>query len=238
MYSIPFRARARGTSGGSLRRSDRRGFQIGPRIRVGGSIGKAGQKLKEGAGKVLSNKYVDMGLSLIPGVGPGLAAAANATGHVLDTSNGGIHSAGDLGRIALDAGTVYAGSKALGSAKNAFSTGGIKELGKKVAVGGVKKLTGGGGAQGGADGGRSSVLDALLLGGTVAASTADKLRQQKMQDQARDYATGSYDARAGLRSKGIADMLNPTKADLSDVFASQGNPYARPLSPRTPIRSY
>jgi hypothetical protein len=96
--------------------------QIGPRIRVGGTLGKAGQAVKAGVGKALSNKYVDVGLSLIPGVGPGLAAAANAAGHVLDTSGGGIHSLSDIGRIGLDAGSTYGLSRLAGTARGGLGS--------------------------------------------------------------------------------------------------------------------
>lgn len=249
LFSTPIGARTRGTRGGPLRQNERRGFQIGPRIRIGGSVGKAGQAIKEGAGKVLSNKYVDMAASLIPGVGPGIAAAANAAGHVLDTSGGGIHSVGDVANIAKDAGTTYLGSKVLAKAKGAIGRDGLLSSAKKLITGGGSDGKGSAGVVGdiagkltsGPSGDRGGVLDKLLLAGSVASSAADRKRQQDMQDRASHYATDSYDSRAGLRERGLSQALNPEKPDLSDVFAAPGNPYAvsarKPVAPAPAVNS-
>lgn len=211
-------------------------MQIGPRIRVGGSVGHAGQQIKLGTGKVLSNKYVDMGLSLIPGVGPGIAAAANVAGRVLDTSKGGIHSVGDVANIAKDAGMVYAGGRALGAAKGAIAQHGVKDALKGAVTSGLskaKQLTSGGGASDG--GGGSGLLDKLLLGGGVVASAMDRKRHQDMQDRASHYATDSYDSRAGLREKGTAGALNNAAPNLSSTFSDPGNAYdvqkRKPVAP-------
>lgn len=60
-------------------------MQIGPKIRVGGTLGKIGQGLKEGVGKVA--KTVAPIASFI---NPGLGAVLAAGGTALDTSHGGV----------------------------------------------------------------------------------------------------------------------------------------------------
>jgi hypothetical protein len=127
-------------------RGDRRGWQIGPRIRIGGSIGKVGQNIKIAAGKALENPIVDGALTLIPGVGPGLAAAAGASGRVLDTSNGGLHGLSGVGSLAAGAAEGYGAGKVAGLAKTA--------LGSLVQQG--AGYFGGGSAAGAASGGASS----------------------------------------------------------------------------------
>jgi len=94
-------------------RGETRRFQIGPRIRVGGTLGKIGQNIKIGAGKVASNPIVQgiAGATL----GPGAAAAIGGLGKVLDTSHGSV-GVGDIAGGAIKGGAAgYAGSK-LGSA--------------------------------------------------------------------------------------------------------------------------
>lgn len=246
------------------RGNDARGFQIGPRIRIGGSVGNAAQKLKEGTGKVLSNKYVGMGLSLVPGVGPGLAAAANMAGHAMDTSDGGINDWGDIGTMAKDAAMVYGGGKALGGVKSL--------LGSKVPIG--EKLKGlvmrGGGSDGkgnwgvagdlagklggddglldslvghgkdivGGLGGGQGLVDKTLLAGAVAAAAADRQKQSQMIDEAKGYATKSYNDRAPLRTRALAAFADPSSAankpaDLSTIFSNPGSVYNK-VGPRVP----
>lgn len=224
-------SRARSAIIGS-RQNDRRAFQIGPRIRVGGSVGKLGQKAKLGVGKVLSNKYVDMGLSLIPGVGPGIAAAANAAGHVLDTSKGGIHSAGDVFNVAKDAALTYGGSKLLGGLK----TGGLKS--------GVNLLKGGGSSGGdtasmldqlGADGG-SRFRSIGSVGGflkdnahTIAdlGKAGEGIYDRYQQNQDRAMAQREYDAAKPLRDAAQANLLDTSVPDTSGIFADEMNPRGR-----------
>jgi hypothetical protein len=145
-----------------------RGWQIGPKIRVGGTLGKIGQNVKIATGKVLSNPIVDAGLTFVPGVGPGLAAAAAAGGRALDTTNGGLHGTQgvmDLGTSALKgygAGKLGQGvdnymssllSSAKGAdgatnwmdvAKNLFSGGGADGQGNLGALGDLAGKLGGG----------------------------------------------------------------------------------------------
>ncbi len=67
-------------------------MRIGPKIRIGGTLGKIGQKLKEGVGKV--EKAAAPFVSLIPGVSQLAAPILNASGNILDTSDGGIKGIG------------------------------------------------------------------------------------------------------------------------------------------------
>lgn len=260
----PSNRRARGTIWN--RPNDRRGFQIGPRIRVGGSVGKAAQKAKEGVGKVLSNKYVGMAASLIPGVGPGIAAGLNGLGHVMDTTNGGIHDFGDIAHIAKDAGTVYLGGKALNGVKGMI--GGKVPMGERlkglIRGGGVDgkgnmgvagdlagRATGHGGLAPGDDGNfldslvdsgkgmmGGGLMDKALLAGAVASAAADRQKQSQMMDEAKGYATRSYDSRAPLREGAIKAFTDPSSAankpaDLSSIFSNPGSVYNK-VGPRVP----
>jgi hypothetical protein len=95
-------------------RATRRGFQIGPRIRIGGTVGKIGQNIKIGLGK--TEKAIAPFASLIPGVGAIAAPILNTAGNLFDTSNGGVHL-NNLPRIALqDAGLYGVGKLASGVA--------------------------------------------------------------------------------------------------------------------------
>ena len=89
-------------------RGESRGFQIGPRIRVGGTLGKIGQNAKIGLGKL--EKSVAPLAMFVPGVGPALAAGLEASGNIMDTSNGGLHL-NNLPGVALKTAGMYAGGK-------------------------------------------------------------------------------------------------------------------------------
>jgi hypothetical protein len=106
-------------------RGETRQWQLGPKIRVGGSIGRVGQNIKIATGKALSNPLVDGALALIPGVGPGISAAAGATGRALDTSNGGLHGLSGLASLAAGGAT----GDVAGRGGNAIR-GGIQNIAK------------------------------------------------------------------------------------------------------------
>lgn len=260
----PHARRGRDTTAPVDRPNGRRGFQIGPKIRIGGSVGHLAQEAKIGTGKVLSNKLVDMGLSLIPGVGPGIATAANAAGHVLDTSGGGIHTLHDLGGVAKDAALTYAGSKALGAAKGAIVKDGVFGAAKKLVTGGgsdgegsfgeagdlagtlvdhgkqLLGLGGGGSSGGGGNGGMfSNLANDALMAGAVAQTAADRQKQAQMLDEAKGYAVRSYDARSPLRTQALAALTDPTSAanrpaDLSSIYANPGSVYNK-IGPKVPM---
>jgi hypothetical protein len=123
-------------------RGERRGFQIGPKIRIGGTIGKIGQDIKEGAGKVLSNPLVDTALAFVPGVGPGLAAGARGLGTALDTSNGSV----GLGDILKNTAEQYGIGKVATSLPGLVKSGasGIAKAGASVlGIGGSSGSSGG-----------------------------------------------------------------------------------------------
>lgn len=171
----PVRSERRARSD-ALSRSPRgasRGWQIGPRIRIGGTVGKVGQNVKIAAGKALTNPIVDGALTLIPGVGPAFAAAAGAAGQALDTSNGGLHGASGVGKLATGAAKGYAAGKI---------AGGIKDAVNMVRTGGLDALRNAASAEAGRAGNRlasgqspiaggqgMSAWEKLLLGATAAA---------------------------------------------------------------------
>lgn len=251
-------ARGRGDMRGAGPRRAR-GIQIGPRIRVGGSIGKAAQKLKENVGKVA--KTVAPLATIIPGVGPLAAAGIGALGTALDTSKGSV----GLGNIALSGAKGYVGAKALdgitGKLGSAVKVGSIADLLKgggkdgQGNLGAIGDLAGGLLTGGGTDGkgtagylgdllgkatasgggvGGSSLLDTLLGAGGIAAATEDSMRRRGMEDEARKAITGSFAARAPLRERGMAMALNPGKPDLGGVFQTGAkNPFA--LAPRVAV---
>lgn len=241
----------------------RRGFQIGPRIRVGGTLGKIGQNVKVAAGKALSNPIVDAGLTFIPGVGPGIAAAAGAAGRALDTSNGGLHGVGGLGSLAAGAAEGYgAGKLATGLTSGIGSIingGGLNADGSPMGVldrlkglvtsggagvtgaisgglNGLKGLLSGGGTPGASGG--NSLLDSLLLGGSVASAAADKAKQQGLIDKSTQYATNAYDEKAPLRTKALAGLQNTTAPDLSSLFSNSGNVYSRQREGLPPLTTH
>lgn len=223
-----------------------RGFQIGPRIRVGGTLGKIGQDIKETTGKVLSNPIVDGALTFIPGIGPVIAGAAGAAGKILDTTGGGLHGVGGVLDVAKGAASGFAAGKVatgLKSTLDAASGGSVLDKLKSILASGgslkdaAAQLLGGGGDPTGAGGGGTSFGDKLLLGGATAAATADKLRQQGMQDRGISYATGAYDEKAPLRSKAIGMLQNPNKPDLTSLFADAGNVYDQQRRGTLPTRA-
>lgn len=236
------------------------GIQIGPRIRVGGSVGKIGQQLKVGAGKVL--KKVAPVATLIPGVGPLAAAGLAAAGTAMDTSKGRV-GLGDL---------AGAGVKSYGLSRAAgllTKVPGVSAIGKKLGglpgvgrageflrgardrIGGAlpdgmnsindipgydraKQMVLGGGGGGGGEGGMS-MMDKILLGGTIAAGAEDALHRRGLQNRAEDYAVGSYESRSPLRSRALAMLEKDVRPDHTGMFVDPGNVYD--TQRRLPARS-
>lgn len=205
--------------------STRRGIQIGPRIRIGGTVGKIGQNIKTGVGKVLSNPIVEGGLSLIPGVGPIGSAIAGGLGRALDTTGGSV-GLGDIAGGALQGGVSGIGAGALkGALSGGLSLGNILKSAPQLAglfgsAGGV--------ANGGL--GLGNLLD-LGLGGAQAVNAA------QLQNKANQYATNaqsavqdSYNERAPLRAQGLGMIQNPgAGVNLGGLrkIAATGGPFAR-----------
>ena len=114
-------------------RGESRGFQIGPRIRVGGTLGKIGQQAKIGLGKL--EKGVAPLAMFVPGIGAPLAAGLVASGNILDTSNGGLHL-NNLPGVALKTAGMYAGGKIANGLESKFAGSGLgKSLLGKVGLG-------------------------------------------------------------------------------------------------------
>ena len=203
---------------------------------MGGTLGKIGQNFKIGLGKV--EKAVAPAVGFIPGFGPIAAAALEANGNILDTSNGGINSWGDVGNVAKGSAMAALPSAAgpllgkLGSTVSSIP--GVQGIENAVgnipgvsSIGDALKAAISGGSGGG--GGVTGLLDFLgqhkdlLLGGAQALNAANL--QQKAgnyANQAVQSATEPWNQRAPLRAQGVTAMLN----------ASQYNPYSR--APGTP----
>jgi len=218
----------------------RRGIQIGPRIRVGGTLGKIGQNLKIGAGKVLKNPIVSGLSTFIPGVGPGIAALSNALGTALDTSGGSVSPLDVL----LGAGKGYAAGKLAeaipGIWKGAGSIlgsdqsigGKINDLTKLIpGVSGLEKYLGGGGGGGGGN----DLASLIGTVGTLGLGAANLANAQTLGKQSMDYAKRAVEGREqnfadrlSLRNAGMQGMLNPRIMDISGLLQHSG-PYTPSL---------
>lgn len=235
-----YRARSDAMSKGV--RGERRGIQIGPKIRVGGTLGKVGQDLKIGAGKVASNPWVQgiAGATL----GPGAAAAIGALGKTLDTSHGSV-GLGDIakggvqgygaGKLGQTVGGLAKGGLSLGKVGGLVTGGGADGQGNFGALGDAAGKLGGGLGLGSLGGG-GNLVD-MGLGGLAAANAAHLQGQSdQYAHNALDTANQSYDARAPLRLAGVEGMLHPeagNAAKLAGVKANTGvgNVFAKkPLS--------
>lgn len=71
----------------------------------------------------------------------------------------------------------------------------------------------------------------ILAGASAASGALDAARASDLRNQALKDARGSYDERAGLRTKAMNSLTSPAKVDLSAQFADPGNVYARSSSP-------
>lgn len=134
----------------SAERVARRGIQIGPRIRVGGTLGAIGQSVKTGVGKVAS-----AAAPVVSFFNPGIGAALAVGGRALDTTNGG----SSLGDLAMAGAKTYGLGKVAGPLVRAIP--GVGGLGDKLGglakglpgVGGIMGSGGSGAAPGGGVGG-------------------------------------------------------------------------------------
>lgn len=201
-------------------------MQIGPRIRVGGTVGKIGQSIKN----ALPSVPAMVGTALLGPVG-GLAGSAlnHSIGSDLmkGAKNAGLILGGKaiLGKLGGTPG--IAGGSLPGGASSGDSGGGFLDWGKGLILGGGKDGQGNFGALGDLLGGQggSGLLDKLLMGGSVAAGAIDQARKQGLQNKAVDYATGDYDKNAGLRDQARSMLSNRSTPDLSSIFSNPGNPY-------------
>lgn len=236
--------RARSDTLAQSPRGEIRHWQIGPRIRVGGTIGKIGQDVKIGAGKALSNPIVDAALAMIPGVGPAISAAAGATGRVLDTSQGGLHGVNGVVELAKGGAQGYAAGKLGNAVSGAARTGGIKAVGslamkKALGTGGGAPLPGGGSESDPYGDGHPEIFDPSAVPGAHGGGWMDTVGSF-LGNHGMDIAKGALGAGAayeGYQNNKRSNQLtndalsklnaNPQAPDLSPIFADQGNPYAR-----------
>lgn len=205
-------------------------MQIGPRIRIGGSVGKIGQKVKIGVGKVAQKAA-----PIVSIFNPALGAAVGAAGDVLDTSEGGF----SFKKAALDAGRNYAIGKVAGGLKS-----GVSALRSGQGIGAAAKSAVGMGASGGGE-------LAGIEGGNIAASDPSRFRSvvdflgkhkdtiadigqvgesvydRYQENQDRKTAEERYRALQPLRDQAVAGLMDTSRPDLSGIFADPTNPQAR-----------
>lgn len=201
-------------------------MQIGPRIRVGGTVGKIGQNVKnavtKGAtdvghavGSVASNPLAQGGLAAFlaaTGVGAPAAAAIMAGmkgGGALLAPGGNIGDGigGAVKGAALGAGAAKAGDLVRGALSGGGGLSGVLGSAKSALTGGLK-ATGGfaGGAGAGSDvSGMSSILKLLGLAGTGIAGVQG-YNDAKRAGAAQDAALGANTA--------IAQQLQAHGSDL------------------------
>jgi hypothetical protein len=214
------RVRSRSDAMSRSPRGESRGWQIGPRIRIGGTVGKIGEGIK----KVLPSPGQIIG-------GAALGPIGASAGGLIDKSTSPLQHGIQYGVDAVGAG--------LGAA--ALAGGG--------AAGGAAGGTAGSGAAGaGAVAGTAgkSALDEFgsfleKYGGdavAAAAAYANYQRQQQSDKYAKDalsMAQKTYGQNQPLRDQGRADMLNPSAntPDLSAIrslaTAGSGNPFTKVL---------
>ena len=206
------------------------------------------------------NPVAELGLGLIPGVGPGLSAAYGAAvgansiknPNVAGALKGGVagYGLGSLGAAAKGAlagasapalGAAGSGASSVANAGVPGSLGGVVK-GALSALPGVSSLPGalaklGTGASATPTGG--GILDTILGNALPAAqgvNVANLNRQSTDQAQgAIDLLKKEYAAKQGLRDKGIAGMMNPVQPNMAPLegMRTQSNPFARPI-PLTP----
>lgn len=228
-----------------------RHWQIGPRIRIGGTLGKIGQEAKIGVGKLASNPIVEGVAGAF--LGPEASAALGALGRTLDTSNGGLHGLQGVGDLALSgvkgAAAGYAGSKlgSLASAiKNGGVSGGVQSLEGMLGLGGAGAGQNPDGSPTGGGGGFVQGLEGLLgkaggfltgNGGLNALGVAQGVNAALQQKKAEDYAknalgavTQSYNERAPLRAQGIQSLQTAMKANPFATGTPQRTPSVQPIA--------
>lgn len=199
------------------------------------SIGNAVKGVGHTLGSIASNPLVDGALGLVGG--PGIAAAVGGLGHLFAPG-------GNLGSAlhgAVTGGAAGTGAGALKDGVTGILSGGLNGLGGNAsnvlkgattlgattgtpagatADPGLLQRLGGtlGGIAGSSVGGVPLPIAGLAgLQGANAAQLGAK--SNDFADKAWDYASKDYDARAPLRTMGIAGLTNPTPRDTSGLTA-------------------
>lgn len=197
---------------------------------IGKAVGKGVKDVGHTVGKVASNPIVDAGLAMIPGVGPGVAAAAGGLGRLMAPG-------GNIGNALGGAAKGYAAGMAGNAVRGAMGAGG-GIMGKLGALGSSAKgaLAGsvpnamqpqGGGQAGGGImqqlGGLVRKPDGSLDLGKIlgaAGTVSGIVGQQQANKQASNYyntrmnvannamtaAQQDYGSRAGLRNNAFASL--------------------------------
>ena len=203
----------------------RRGFQIGPKIRVGGTLGKLGQGLKEGVGKAAK-----LAAPIASFINPGLGAALSAGGHILDTSDGGIH-ANNVGSLALNTAMTAGGGKLLSKVPGVSSvTNKIGDLASSLlshVPQGVKGVVSGGGADGkGSFGAVGDMAGKLMPGGapgTGGKGGFDPSEIIKLLGLAGAGVAGVQGYQAAQKASAAQDAALQRNVAISQAQADQGN---------------
>ena len=220
-------------------------------MRIGGSLGRFGNKLKRGAGKVLSNPVGQLAAGLL--FGPAGAAISGLAGDVLDTSDGKF----DFSKAGRRAALTYGGGKVLqkfgGPLLRKVGGGdavaeGADEAVQATGKSGLPFLRAGEGAvpetigtMGGTDLSRvadpsrfrrvtSGVgdfigkhKDSIIDYGAAAEGLYDRNRERGFQDEARD----DWRRRRALRDRSQALLLDEERPDLSGITADPNLRYRR-----------
>lgn len=249
VYDRPSRLRARLVPQSSQGRT--RHFQIGPRIRVGGTLGKIGQTLKE---KVLPSPASMLGGAVLGPVGSLVGSAANGS-IGSDFGKGLANAAAMVGPGALaGAAKAIPGVSALGSAVQSIpGVGAIEGAAQGVGsalssipgVQSVEQYLQQHGGLGSVLGGAAKDVGGFLTGngGRNALGLAEGVNAAMLEKKSEDYAKNamgtaqsSYDARSPLRAAGIQGMLQPNVPNLQPLAQSDtGNPYtSRTPYPQAP----
>lgn len=226
------------------------GKSAGQKLLTGGSVGDA---LKAGAvGGVTS--AVSPALSKLPGATTVMNAADKVKslpggGLVTEAVSNrarsmGLNPANQIGEVGPDGAYVPKvspglvltnGDEDMGGGQQPSGGGGFwgslmgnakaeaGRVGRRVLSGQSPISTGGGGGEPGG----MSFLDKVLMGGTIAAGTADTLDSRRRMQQAEKFAVDPYNARAGLRKRALSMLADESVPDYSALTADPGNPYDR-----------
>ena len=207
-------------------------MQIGPRIRVGGTLGKIGQKAKIGVGKLAQPVGKVVGV-----FNPALGTAISTAGDILDTTDGKFN----FKKAAKNAVIQYGASK-LANVGGKKILGALKRGGDTASMAGDIGLPGGdiasaaepgrfrsiigtaGKFLGGSDGfGMDDVLKYGKAAGDAFGAYEDRERFGRMEDIAnREYAAG-----APMRDAGRQMLMDQSRPDLSGVFTEQPQRYRK-----------
>lgn len=229
-------------------------MQIGPRIRVGGSVGKMGQKLKVGAGKLASKAA-----PIVSFINPALGTALGVAGDALDTTDGKFNVGNAVKRGVMNYGVGKIGGKVLsplmskvpgvnripglgGGEPDLSGIDGARDFVSKINVDNLGKAGGGGGGwsgisslvsgNGGGMGDRFRKLlpqnmDDLLDLGEFAGNAIGNYQEGQREDELFRRDRDEWNRRAPLRDAGMRGMLDDSRPDLSGVFGDQSAPRYR-----------